>query len=185
MKITQLPNLLSIFRIILTVPIVFALLKHQYFITLFLFLVAGITDALDGYIAKKFNCKTWLGSIIDPLADKILLISSFYALFVLGLIPLWFLVIVLFRDVVLIAGMVGFYYSDASQNKHILPSNISKLNTVLQIVVVLTVTVAQIYQPLTQWLFILYIITATSTVLSGVDYAWLWLCTLIKDNKNK
>ncbi len=185
MKIKQIPNILSIFRIILTVPIVFLLLNHEYFITLWLFLLAGITDALDGYIAKKFNFQTWIGSILDPLADKILLISSFISLFLLELIPLWFLAIILFRDIILIAGMVGYYYNNAIINKkYIVPSNISKLNTVLQILVVLSTVFSQIYNIVDSWLITLYIITATSTVLSGVDYAWLWICTLIKDSKS-
>ncbi len=184
MKTKQIPNTLSIFRIILTIPIVFALLKQEYFIVLWLFLLAGITDALDGYIAKKFNCQTWLGSVLDPLADKILLASSFIALFLLQLIPLWFLVIVLFRDIILIAGMVGYYYNGAASDKtNIIPSNISKLNTVLQILVVLFAVTSQMYNIIEPWLITLYIITATSTVLSAIDYAWLWIRTLIKGAK--
>ena len=73
----MLPNALSIIRIILTVPIVIALLKGQYLLTILLFLLAGITDALDGWIAKQFSYQSRLGSILDPMADKILLTCTF------------------------------------------------------------------------------------------------------------
>ena len=77
----MLPNALSIIRIILTVPIVIALLKEQYLLTLLLFLVAGISDALDGWIAKQFSLQSRLGSILDPVADKVLInLFLYYAL---------------------------------------------------------------------------------------------------------
>ena len=85
----MLPNALSIIRIILTVPIVIALLKEQYLLTLMLFLFAGITDALDGWIAKQFSFQSRLGSILDPMADKILLASTFLGLYWVGILPLW------------------------------------------------------------------------------------------------
>ena len=82
----MLPNALSIIRIILTVPIVIALLKEQYLLTLMLFLFAGITDALDGWIAKQFSFQSRLGSILDPMADKILLASTFLGLYWVGIL---------------------------------------------------------------------------------------------------
>ena len=79
----MLPNALSIIRIILTVPIVIALLKEQYLLSLLLFLLAGITDALDGWIAKQFSFQSRLGSILDPMADKDIIDLLFYC-FILG-----------------------------------------------------------------------------------------------------
>lgn len=186
MKINHLPNVLSVLRIILTVPVVVALLKAQFLITLTLFAIAALTDGLDGLIAKHFKCQTNLGAILDPLADKILLVSSFLALFYIGLIPLWLVVIILVRDMVLIAGAVGYYYEVGIENsKSIAPSKISKLNTFLQIVSVLLTIIAQLYPSLLAGLFVLYVIVATSTLLSGIDYAWAWTQHAIRKNTSK
>ncbi len=87
----MLPNALSIIRIILTVPIVIALLKGQYLSSILLFLLAGVTDALDGWIAKQFSFQSRLGSILDPVADKILLTCTFVSLYWVGFLPLWLL----------------------------------------------------------------------------------------------
>ena len=175
MGLKHIPNLLSLLRIVLTIPIIISLLKAQYLLTLVLFLISALTDGLDGFIAKRFNCQTWLGAVLDPLADKILLVSTFLALFYLGLVPIWLVIIILSRDVILVAGMVGYYYVvGIGSAGNIVPSNISKLNTFLQIFVVLSIIIAQLYSPLTEWLAILYVIVATSTLLSGVDYAWMW-----------
>ena len=93
MSFSILPNALSIIRIILTVPIVIALLKEQYLLTLLIFLVAGISDALDGWIAKQFSFQTRLGSILDPVADKVLLTCTFIALYWVNILPLWLLML--------------------------------------------------------------------------------------------
>lgn len=170
------PNLLSGLRIILTVPIVYALTKEYFLFTLILFAFSAFTDALDGFIAKRFNCQTALGAVLDPLADKFLLISCFFALLYLGLMPLWLVAIVLVRDVVLIAGAVGYYHEVGLQSDSaITPSNLSKLNTFLQIAAVFLTIVAQLYPVINQGLAVLYIIVATSTLLSGIDYAWAWI----------
>ena len=108
----MLPNALSIIRIILTVPIVIALLKEQYLLTLLLFLLAGITDALDGWIAKQFSFQSRLGSILDPMADKILLTCSFIALYWVGIMPLWLLMIIFVRDVIIVAGALGYFLGE-------------------------------------------------------------------------
>ena len=85
----MLPNALSIIRIILTVPVVIALLKEQYLLTLLLFLVAGISDALDGWIAKRYSLQSRLGSILDPIADKVLLTCTFITLYWIELFLCW------------------------------------------------------------------------------------------------
>ncbi len=174
-SVKHLPNLLSILRIILTVPIVIALIKGQFLLTLALFAISAITDGLDGFIAKRFNCQTWLGTLLDPLADKILLVSVFLTLFYLGLVPVWLAGIIIARDVILIAGMVGYCYEVGMAHAgKIKPSNLSKVNTFLQITLVLIVVIAQLYSFLADWIIIVSIIVATSTLLSGVDYAWAW-----------
>ena len=109
MSYSMLPNALSVIRIILTVPVVIALLKEQYLLALLLFLLAGISDALDGWIAKHFSFQTRLGSILDPMADKILLTCTFLTLYWVGILPLWLLMLIFVRDVIIVAGALGYF----------------------------------------------------------------------------
>lgn len=186
MAFSSLPNALSILRIILTVPVVMTLLNHQYLFAIILFFIAGVTDALDGWIAKRFSFQTRLGSILDPIADKALLVSSFLALFWIGLLPLWLLILVFLRDVIIVAGTVGYFLgSDTSEDELLTPSNLSKFNTVLQIALVLFLVIVQIYPIAYQWTTIFFIIIATSTVLSGADYVWIWTKQVILQEKRK
>jgi len=186
MNYSMLPNALSIIRIILTVPIVVALLKEQYILTLLLFLVAGISDALDGWIAKQFSFQSRLGSILDPMADKILLTCSFIALYWVGIMPLWLLMIIFVRDVIIVAGALGYFLGEISRESGLLePSLISKFNTVLQIALVLFLLLIQIYTELNSLSEMVFIVVATSTSLSGADYILLWIKKFILQESKK
>jgi len=119
MNFSSVPNALSILRIILTVPVVMTLLNHQYFLAMVLFFVAGITDALDGWIAKRYSFESRLGSILDPVADKLLLVSSFVTLYLIGLLPLWLLVLVFLRDLMIVSGTVGCFIGAGVPKKRV------------------------------------------------------------------
>jgi cardiolipin synthase len=186
MSFAMLPNTLSILRIILTVPIVIAVLKEQYFLLLFLFTFAGITDALDGWIAKHYSLQSRLGSILDPTADKILLTCTFVSLYWVDLLPLWVLLIIFARDLIIVAAAVGYFLGEMTSESDLLePSLISKFNTVLQILLVIYLILAQFHLELKIWLEIAFIIVATSTTLSGADYTWLWIRRFILQERNK
>ena len=182
----MLPNALSIIRIILTVPIVIALLKGQYVLTVWLFLLAGVTDALDGWIAKQFSFQSRLGSILDPMADKILLTCTFLTLFWVGILPLWLLLLICVREIIIVAGALGYFLGEISGESGLLqPSLISKFNTVLQIALVMFLLLIQIAVEFSEWLEIVFIIVATSTALSGADYMWLWIKKFILQESKK
>ena len=184
MNFSSVPNALSILRIILTVPVVMTLLNDQYFLAMVLFFVAGITDGLDGWIAKRYSFESRLGSILDPVADKLLLVSSFITLYVIGLLPMWLLVLVFLRDVMIVSGTVGSFIGAGTPKDELLtPSKLSKINTAFQIALVLFLVVMQLYPALTQWSTIFFIIVATSTVLSGADYIWIWIEKAILQEK--
>ena len=135
MSFSMLPNALSILRIILTVPIVIALLKEQYFLVMVLFFSAGVTDALDGWLAKQYSLQSRLGSILDPMADKILLTCTFITLYWIAILPFWLLLLIFFRDLIIVAATVGYFLGqEESENERLQPTWISKLNTVLQII---------------------------------------------------
>ena len=186
MSFSMLPNALSILRIILTVPIVIALLKGQYLLAILLFLLAGITDALDGWIAKQFSFQSRIGSILDPMADKILLTSSFVTLYWVGILPLWLLLLICARDVIIVAGALGYFLGEISGASDLIkPTLISKFNTVLQIALVLFLLLIQFTIEFDEWIQIIFIIVATSTALSGADYMWLWIKKFILQESKK
>ena len=186
MSYSMLPNALSVIRIILTVPVVIALLKGQYLLTLLIFLLAGISDALDGWIAKQFSFQTRLGSILDPMADKILLTCTFITLYWVGILPLWLFMLIFVRDVIIVAGALGYFLGEMTSDSELLqPTLISKFNTVLQIALVLFLLFIQIYVEFAIFLEMIFIIVATSTGLSGADYMWLWIKKFILQESKK
>ena len=186
MSFSILPNAISIIRIILTVPIVIALLKEHYLLTLLLFLVAGISDALDGWIAKQFSLQSRLGSILDPIADKVLLTCTFITLYWIEILPLWILMIIFVRDVIIIAGALGYFLGEEGSDNDLLePSLISKVNTVLQIALVIYLLVIQLYIGIDGFQDMILIIVATSTALSGADYGLLWVKKFILQETKK
>ncbi len=186
MGFSMLPNALSILRIILTVPIVIALLKEQYFLVMVLFFSAGVTDALDGWLAKQFSLQSRLGSILDPMADKILLTCTFVTLYWIDILPLWLLLLIFFRDLIIVAATVGYFLGqETSETERLQPTWISKLNTVLQIILVLFLVLAQLQDGLIVWFEVAFIVVATSTALSGADYMWLWVRQFILQEAKK
>lgn len=130
----NIPNFLTITRIILVPVIVIFLIQEEYLKSLVVFTVAGLTDALDGILARLLNKKTTLGAFLDPLADKTLIVTTFVALSVFGLIPGWLSVIVISRDLIILIGIIVLSLMSAPYE--IKPVFISKITTTLQIITV-------------------------------------------------
>lgn len=172
--LSWIPNAISIGRIILTLPIIVLLLRQDYTLALWLLVIAGISDALDGFLAKRFQWTSRLGGILDPIADKILLISAYAILGWQGQIFWWVAAIVLLRDVGLLA--TGTYYHFRIRKLIARPSFISKINTVLQILLALLIltTLADWFTLSADWLLALSVAVFVSTLLSGLDYLWNW-----------
>lgn len=169
----DIPNVISVLRILLVLPTVLALANQQYVLALLLFTVAGISDGLDGYLAKRFHYESRLGSILDPLADKLLLVATYLVLAWLGLLPVWLVAAVVARDLLILAGAVSFHFLVGEYEME--PTVISKFNTLSQIVLgVLVVFSAGVYAlppTLMDWLVVLVLAT---TIVSGLDYIWTW-----------
>jgi cardiolipin synthase len=154
-------------------PIGYLLAQQQFKFALLLIFVAGISDALDGYLAKHYHWESRLGSFLDPLADKLLLLCCFGMCVWVGLIPWWLFVLILVRDTVVAAGAMCYHLLiEPFQGE---PPFSSKLNTVVQIVFILAVIVAQAVVAIpASWLTnLMYVVVATTT-LSGVEYVWVW-----------
>ncbi|MGD8378506.1 MAG: CDP-alcohol phosphatidyltransferase family protein [Gammaproteobacteria bacterium] len=167
------PNALSLFRIGLVVPVVWLMDGERYPETLAVFALAGFTDGLDGFLAKRFNDQTRLGSFLDPLADKLLLVSTFLMLGLKGLAPTWLVGLVVGRDVVIVAGAVAYHFLVG--RFHGEPTLLSKLNTVTQILFGLLVVANAGWHFLPAASIGAAVLVVTGTTLaSGVDYVWIW-----------
>jgi cardiolipin synthase len=135
---------------------------------MYVFLVACLTDALDGLIARLTGTQTELGAFLDPVADKLLIVSSFITLAFLGPIPVWLVIIVVSRDIILTLGSLVIYFTGHSLV--IKPSMQGKLTTFLQLLVVTLTLVLMAYGLTTQYLWAAYWATAAVTIVSGIQY---------------
>jgi cardiolipin synthase len=169
----QIPNAICILRIALIPPTISLLLGGEYQWALALMMVAGGSDALDGWLAKRFGWQTRLGGLLDPIADKLLLVALFVTLTWLGLTPLWLTAVVMARDLVIVSGAVA--YNVTVGKVHGEPSKISKLNTFLQIFYVVSViSVAAYGLPPAGVILVLGAGVLVTSVVSGIDYVLTW-----------
>jgi cardiolipin synthase (CMP-forming) len=174
LSLSQLPNLITISRIALVPVLILLLRDEQYAASLAVFVIAGVSDGLDGFIAKRFHYQSRLGSILDPIADKILLLCSYVMLVLLNHIPFWLMLTVVFRDLLIVGGYL--VYTSMIGPVQMNPSWLSKFNTFLQIALVIIILGQQalglVYVPLVELLIYGVLL---STVTSGVHYLWIWL----------
>ena len=190
-----LPNLLSFLRLSLVLPISVSLLSNDVLLALSLFLVAGVTDALDGRLARKFRWETHLGSVIDPLADKVLVAGIVLVFTYQGHIPVWLAVIALGRDGLILIGAAFYrFFLGAFE---VQPSLVSKANTALQIItLVLLLLFVVIDSQTLQFLNLgndhkftealaslldpyVFGLSASLSIVSGIHYLYIWLPRLL------
>ena len=130
----MLPNIISLLRLLLVPLIIGFVANEQWHFALYGVMIAGISDAVDGYIARHYDLRTELGSYLDPLADKALLVSMFVTLGLLGLFPFWLVTLVVTRDVLIVGGILLAWLLGSPLAMR--PAKLSKLNTVGQILLV-------------------------------------------------
>lgn len=168
----DIPNLITAGRIALVWPLLAALLDARFGTALVLFALAGVSDGVDGFLARYNGWFTRLGAILDPLADKLLVVSVYLALGWEGFIPLWLVAAVIIRDVVIVTGAAA--YRLLAGHIEMAPTAASKFNTFLQITLVLAVMLAQLNW-LPDWFSeTLFYAVLASTVVSGFQYALVW-----------
>jgi cardiolipin synthase len=169
----NIPNILTVLRILITPLFVIFLIRNQHGYALLVFVFAGVSDGLDGLIARWLNQRSDLGAVLDPIADKLLLTAAYITLGILRDIPGWLAVLVISRDVLIVTGIAVLTFADIHFD--IRPSLISKWTTVFQILMVgvslldLGFSGAQTLQLVLGW------VTAAMTVLSGLHYTYLGL----------
>lgn len=184
-EIKKLPNLLSISRILLT-PIIVTLIflgGHYTTTALIIFTIAAITDYLDGYLARKYNMQTRLGAFLDPFADKILVPTTLLAFYLIGTIPLWMLLVIVLRDILI----TGMRMAAEYKGHHFKTSRTAKWKTTMQFIAIYALFFYVMLVSMQPWLpaaatinfcdnhYILPIIMYTiviATVWTGVEYVW-------------
>ena len=166
----NLANLVTVGRLLMVIPLVWLILTEQLLAAFWLFLAAALSDAVDGFIAKRFNAATNLGSYLDPLADKVLLDGIYVALAMGQWLPAWLVALVIGRDLLIVCGVVLIRRRDAVFRPR--PLLIGKINTFAQI---LLAACALAY--IAGWLDLafalesLVVVVALTTLLSGAGYA--------------
>ena len=135
------PNFLSIIRIGLVYPILLNIHLGEFLQSLLFFMIASVTDALDGFLARKMSWQTDLGKILDPVADKLLLSGSIFVLWLSDLIPFYVFVILLARDVIILLG--ASIHMSVVESGTPLPNLTGKITTVLQVIYIIFILIAQ------------------------------------------
>lgn len=170
----NIPNLISVLRLLLVPLTVWLIISEAYGLAFLTFMAAGVSDGIDGYLARRFDWRTKLGAYLDPLADKALLVSVFVTLGLLKLIPAWLVILVVSRDALIVGAVLLSWLMD--QPVHVRPLMVSKVNTVAQILFAVAVLgVAALGKPLSQLVDYGSIPVALLTALSGAAYLRAWL----------
>ena len=164
----NLPNAITLIRVVLIPFFVDLMIYGYYREALIVFVAACLTDGLDGMIARMTNSKTELGAFLDPMADKLLIVSSFVTLAILAKLPVWLVIIVVSRDIILTLGSMVIYFT--GHNLSIKPSVVGKMTTFLQFLVVTLTLVLVAYGIETAALTVISWLTATFTIASGYQY---------------
>jgi cardiolipin synthase len=172
-RLANLPNAICFVRILLVVPIMLFLVRGQYESALLLIVIAGLSDGLDGFLARRFGWTSRFGGLLDPLADKLLFVAVFAALSWNGLVPLWLFAVVIGRDIVIVSGAFAYelFIGPVEPN----PSRVGKLNTVMALLYLFFVMTWQIYGwPSPVSITIVGAGVFVVSLVSGLDYVLTW-----------
>jgi cardiolipin synthase (CMP-forming) len=174
MRLSWIPNAITVARLLLAAPLAWAILDERPQLALALAVAAGLSDALDGLLARRFGWRSRLGGLLDPAADKLMLLACYVSLVVVGGAPAWLLWLVLGRDLVIVAGAVAYHNLIGRLEAE--PSPLSKLTTFLQIALAVALLAGQLPAfAMPPWLHdALLWATAAATLASGLHYVVVW-----------
>lgn len=175
------PNLITLLRIILTPVFVIYLINGRLTPALVVFVVCSASDGVDGFVARVFKQKSKLGSFLDPLADKLLLVTAFLALAAMGHLPSWLTVTVIARDVMILLGVLVIHLNKLELRIH--PSVLSKVNTCFQFITLTAVLSREILSLSPAIYPYLYYSTALFTIASGLHYIQYGLKLMSSEGK--
>jgi cardiolipin synthase len=179
----HLPNALTSLRMLLVVPLAWMIREAHFDAAVLIAAFAGLSDALDGWIAKRYGWQSWLGGVLDPIADKLMLVGCFLSLGLIGVQPLWLTWLVVGRDVVIVLGAVAYHNLIGKISAE--PTLFSKFTTCVQITYVLAQLVnLSSWMTLPQWLLAgLIWLTAACTLASGVQYVVIWSGKAVRESR--
>lgn len=170
----NIPNTLTLARIVLVPLVVWLIIMHDNLAAFLLFLTAGLSDAADGYLAKRYGWRTELGAYLDPIADKALLVSIYVTLGFAGHLPAWLVIAVVSRDILIVGAVLLAWMLSRPMSLH--PILVSKANTFSQIVLAgLVLAELGLGLGLEELVTICIWITGALTILSAAVYFWTWL----------
>ena len=173
LKPPHIPNLICVMRLLLVVPIVMSLLSQQYLQALWLIVIAGASDGIDGFLARRYDWTSRIGGLLDPMADKLLFVSVFASLSYTGLVPLWLFAVVIGRDIVIVAGAMAYEFLIGPVEPN--PSRVGKLNTVMALVYLFFVMASQVWAwPPDVSLLLTGAGVFVVSLVSGLDYVLTW-----------
>lgn len=173
LSIRDLPNILTVARMLLVAPLVYLLLSQHYVAALILAVASGISDWLDGALARRFDWQSRFGGMLDPLADKLLMISVYAALAWMGELPVWLFWLVVLRDLVIVTGGVVYHYRIEPFRAE--PTRLSKFNTLCQALLMWAVLTALAGLALPERTIQVLIWLVASTLLATMlQYVVLW-----------
>lgn len=177
----NIPNAISMFRLLLVLPIAIAIVEGEFVFSLVLFCIAGISDGLDGYFARKYGWVTAFGKIIDPLADKLLLLVTTVTLGLLGHFPVMVLFLMIAKDLAVVGGVL--VYTALAGFPEVRPILVGKVTTVLQLLLIgyIMITLVASMSVVSMFMSILVWIVVIATILDGCSYLWLWTNKLVRD----
>lgn len=174
MILKHIPNALTLFRLGLIAPFLIFLYQQEYVNSFYTFMLAGLTDGLDGILARKFGWQSFFGSFVDPLADKLLIASSFISLALIGILPWWLVALVFSRDLTISMGVMGWYYF-IRRKLDFIPTSLSKINTALQLTLVtLCLFELAFFQFPNYVRNTLICLTTLTTAITYIDYMCTW-----------
>ena len=163
------PNFITLARLFSVPLIVWLILTGDYHLAFCLTLIAGISDILDGLLARILKVYSAIGARLDPFADKVLLMGIYTALSMKELVPLWLVILVIFRDILILGGIILLW--GMKKNFKIQPLLISKANTFFQIITAASALIEGAYHPLSpSILFVLFYLTGLTTLISALGY---------------
>jgi len=171
--IKQIPNALTTLRIFLAIPVFLLIIEENYPLVLWVALIAGLSDGVDGWLARKLDAMSRFGAIADPLSDKALLISAYLGFVVVGLLPWWVAFIVALRDGIIVSGALVYHWLFGRYDMS--PSILGKASTFVQIAFALVLLMQQVYPLFPEvflqigiWMLVLM------AVASGSHYVYIW-----------
>lgn len=184
----HLPNIITVLRILLVLPTAWFLWEARYLEAFVLMIIAGLSDALDGFLARRFNWMSKLGATLDPLADKFLVAAMFIVFTIQGHIPMWVAIIVLVRDFTIIGG--AGVYKLLYEEVEISPTFVSKANTAMQIVTLCLLMgsllpLGLLREIAEQLVLPCFYILAVLGVGSGIDYVLTWGSKAYREGKKR